>query len=96
MNQHDENRRTTLRGVLAAGVGMGLALAGAGNARAEAPKLAKAAVKYVDNAAPEGKECDDCSQFVEASGGGAATCRIVEGAISPKGHCIAFSPTAKR
>jgi hypothetical protein len=45
----------------------------------------------------EGKDCDDCSQFVPgATPDAPGTCRIVEGAISPHGHCIAFTPKARR
>jgi hypothetical protein len=61
--------------------------------RADAAKLAKSAVQYVDIGAVAGKDCDDCSQFVPGAAPDAAgSCRIVEGAISPHGHCIAFTP----
>ncbi|WP_176256789.1 high-potential iron-sulfur protein [Derxia lacustris] len=94
-SSHDEGRRKALRAGVTAAAGLGLALL-ATRAGAQAPKLDKAAVKYMDASAVEGKECDDCSQFVEGTGGAAGSCRIVAGAISPKGHCIAFSPKPRR
>ena len=60
---------------------------------ANAKKLDPAAVQYVDVGASPGKDCDDCLQFVPGpKADGPGTCRIVEGSISPHGHCIAFSP----
>jgi hypothetical protein len=84
--------------LVAGGVGVGFAvLAMPRQAQAAAAKLAKAAVRYTDAGTAAGKDCDDCSQFVPgASATDAATCRIVEGTISPHGHCIAFTPKAKR
>ena len=56
-------------------------------------KLAKAAVSYVDVGTVPGKDCDDCLQFVPGADAKAVgTCRIVDGPISPHGHCIAFTP----
>lgn len=41
----------------------------------------------------EGKRCADCVQFVSpAAGHATGGCRIVGGAISPDGWCMAFSP----
>lgn len=58
--------------------------------------LAKADVQYTDKGKDSGKDCDDCSQYIESkSGKGLGTCKIVEGAINPKGHCIAFTPKPK-
>jgi hypothetical protein len=57
-----------------------------------AAKLAKDAVSYVDLGTVRGKDCDDCAQFVPGADAKAlGTCRIVEGPISPHGHCIAFT-----
>jgi len=56
-------------------------------------KLDRAAVQYVDVGRSPGKDCDDCVQFIPgAKADGPGTCKIVEGPISPHGHCIAFSP----
>jgi hypothetical protein len=61
----------------------------------QAAKLAKAAVSYVDVGTAPGKDCDDCVQFVPGADAKAmGTCRIVDGPISPHGHCIAFTPKA--
>ena len=58
-------------------------------------KLAKAAVSYVDAGTVPGKDCDDCTQFVPGADANAVgSCRIVDGPISPRGHCIAFTPKA--
>jgi hypothetical protein len=60
---------------------------------AQAKKLDRAAVQYVDRGKDPGKDCDDCAQFVPGPDPTAmGTCRIVEGPISPHGHCIAFTP----
>ena len=65
-------------------------------ARAQAAKLAKDAVKYVDKGDAPGKDCDDCMHYLApANAREPATCKIVEGPISPHGHCIAFTPKAK-
>lgn len=62
---------------------------------AQAKKLDRAAVQYVDRGKDPGKDCDDCAQFVPgATPTAMGTCRIVEGPISPHGHCIAFTPKA--
>ena len=63
----------------------------------QAAKLAKAAVSYVDVGTAPGKDCDDCVQFVPGADAKAmGACRIVDGPISPHGHCIAFTPKAGR
>ena len=59
---------------------------------APAKKLHKADVQYVDRSPAEGRDCDDCLHFVPGrSADAAGTCRIVEGPISPHGHCAAFT-----
>jgi High potential iron-sulfur protein len=67
------------------------------SARAAQAKLAKSAVQYVDAGKDEGKDCDDCAQFVPGkSATDNGTCKIVEGVINPHGHCIAFTPKPKK
>jgi hypothetical protein len=62
---------------------------------AQAKKLDRSAVQYVDQGKDPGKDCDDCAQFVPGPNPRAmGTCRIVEGPISPHGHCLAFTPKA--
>jgi hypothetical protein len=91
------SRRSALRRGFGAATWIALVTV-AGTRRADAAdKLAKAAVQYTDVGGIEGKDCDDCSQFVPgATPDAPGTCRIVEGAISPHGHCIAFTPKARR
>jgi hypothetical protein len=49
--------------------------------------------EYTDTGNVPGKDCDDCSQYVPGpTPKDAPTCKLVEGAISAHGHCIAFSP----
>ena len=61
------------------------------------PKLAKSAVRYVDAGKEEGKECDDCIQFIPGKTPNVMeTCKVVEGEISPHGQGIAFTPKPKK
>ena len=84
-------RRCALRRTAAIGLGASVAWI-ATPALAQA-RLAKDAVKYVDKGDVPGKDCDDCVQFVAPPRPkDSASCRIVEGPISPYGHCIAFTP----
>jgi hypothetical protein len=67
-----------------------------GYPRAAPAKLAPAAVKYVAAGAVAGKACIECSQFIAgATVRELGSCKIVDGAIDPRGHCIAFSPKTK-
>ena len=91
------SRRRAIRCGLAAAVGIQIIAFTEQQAWAAEAKLAKAAVKYTDVSADEGKDCDDCSQFVSgATANGPGSCKIVDGDINPHGHCIAFSPKPKR
>ena len=94
-NQADGmTRRGALR--LGAALGVGATAAWVTPTSAQTGKLAKDAVKYVDKGDAPGKDCDDCMHYIaSASARDAATCRIVDGPISPHGHCIAFTPKAK-
>jgi hypothetical protein len=86
-------RRETLKRGLDAAAGLAVVMV-AGRAFAQpAAKLSKESVQYTDSGNTGGKDCDDCSQYLQARSADApATCKIVEGPISPHGHCIAFSP----
>ncbi|MBW8758163.1 MAG: hypothetical protein JF586_11195 [Burkholderiales bacterium] len=87
-------RRHALRHTAALGVGAAVAWLAATPVAAQA-KLAKDAVKYVDKGDVPGKDCDDCRHYLApAKADGPASCRLVEGAISPHGHCAAFTPRA--
>lgn len=86
------SRRCALRRGAALGLGAAILWPAAAPVRAQA-KLAKDAVKYVDRGDVAGKDCDDCMHYLApAKPHEPAGCRIVEGPISPHGHCIAFTP----
>ena len=91
------SRRSIVKGGVYALAGIAIAsLTRTGTSAAET-KLAKAAVQYVDAGKEEGKDCDDCIQFIPGKTPKAmGTCKIVEGDINPHGHCIAFAPKPKR
>jgi|GEM_PF-271168 len=90
-------RRDALGRGLIAIAGIALAGVSARQARAQQPKLAQSAVQYVERYAVEGKDCDDCMHYIDGPTRNApGTCKIVEGAISPHGHCIAFVPKPPR
>lgn len=57
-------------------------------------KASKAAMQY--RTTPNGKqECSNCLQFIPGKSATAdGTCKVVEGAISPHGYCIAYAPKA--
>jgi hypothetical protein len=55
---------------------------------AKAALLAQAAVHY--QATPkDGKQCSDCSHFVEPN-----ACKLVAGDIAPAGYCVLFAKKA--
>ena len=88
-------RRVALQRGLGLVAGPAIAWLMPGDVCGQGARLAKAAVSYVDSGAPPGKDCDDCTQFVPGADAKAmGTCRIVDGPISPHGHCIAFTPKA--
>jgi hypothetical protein len=89
-------RRAALRRTSALGLGAAVVWLASPPARAQAAKLAKDAVKYVDKGDTPGKDCDDCMHYLApANAREPATCKIVEGPISPHGHCLAFTPRPK-
>ena len=90
------SRRSIVKGGVYALAGIAIASLARPGAAAET-KLAKAAVQYVDAGKEEGKDCDDCIQFIPGKTPKAmGTCKIVEGDINPHGHCIAFTPKPKK
>lgn len=90
------SRRAALQRTAAVGLGATIVWLAGSPARAQAGKLAKDAVKYVDKGDASGKDCDDCMHYLAPANANApASCKIVEGPISPHGHCIAFTPQAK-
>ena len=90
------SRRVALQRGVAAAVGVAMVWVGSRKALAADRKLAKSAVQYTDGGAPKGMDCDDCIQFIPGkTAKDVATCKVVEGDISPHGHCLAFSPKPK-
>lgn len=84
------SRRSVLKGVALLA---GIALAGRMGASREAlaqQKASKTTMKYQDT--PSGnRQCSNCSQFVPGKSATAdGTCKVVEGAVSPRGYCIAW------
>jgi len=84
MNDCKVSRRSVLRGVaLLAGAALTASVVQSNDALAQA-KASKEAMKYQDK--PSGdKQCSNCLQFVAPNG-----CKVVEGAVSPSGYCIAW------
>jgi len=58
--------------------------------RAWAAKVPKAALRYQERP-KDGQQCADCVEFVPPVDMPEGRCRIVEGAISPHGWCMAFT-----
>ncbi|MHB8454445.1 MAG: high-potential iron-sulfur protein [Acidiferrobacterales bacterium] len=85
------SRRSLLKGAaLLAGVVAVPALVA--SKEALAAKASKASMQYRDK--PNGtQECSTCMQFMPGKSAKAnGTCKVVEGAISPHGYCIAWAP----
>ena len=85
---HKLERKLSRRSILrSAALMAGVACAGTLAARNEAlaqQKASKAAMKYQDK--PNGSmKCSNCLQFEPP-----ASCKVVEGTISPEGYCIAW------
>ena len=89
-------RRDALLGGLGAIAAVAMVWIAPRSALAAPGKVSKAAVQYTDTGNVAGKDCDDCSQFLPGkTAKDPGTCKIVEGDISPHGHCIAFTPKSK-
>jgi hypothetical protein len=95
-SNHEPSRRQALHRSLGTIAGIAIVSVAGRSALAAPAKLAKSAVQYVDAGQDEGKDCDDCSQFIPGrTAKDLGTCKIVEGNINPHGHCIAFTPKPK-
>lgn len=89
---HQHNRHFSRRAVLKGAALLAVATA-AGTTEALAQgKASKASMQYRDS--PNGKqECSNCMQFIPGKTPKAkGSCKIVAGAISPSGWCIAYTP----
>jgi hypothetical protein len=59
----------------------------------EADVRMRTTLEYFDLASDPKKACTECRQFVPAPQGNACgTCKLVRGAIHPKGTCKVFAP----
>jgi hypothetical protein len=89
-------RRDALRGGLGAIAAVAMVWIAPLSVLAASDKVSKAAVQYTDTGNVAGKDCDDCGLFLPGkSVKDPGTCKIVEGEISPHGHCLAFTPKPK-
>lgn len=91
-NPFDASRRNLIRQGLLAGVGAFAAGALLRAQPARAEKAGKAAMLYQDT--PHGTQtCLNCIQYVPGTTPDApGTCKVVEGSVSPKGWCVAYTP----
>jgi hypothetical protein len=82
------SRREFVRGIVILPALAGLLVAGTAPAQA---KGSQAQFKYQTK--PNGKmKCSNCSLFIPGKTATAnGTCKVVDGAISPNGYCIAYS-----
>jgi hypothetical protein len=93
MDNNQLSRRSVIKSGIRALAGIAIVLLSVTKTLAAETKLAKSAVQYEDVGKRQGADCDDCVQFIPGTATNAmGTCKIVEGAISPHGHCIAFTP----
>ncbi len=87
------SRRALIKGSFRALAAIAVVSLAANKAMAAETKLAKSVVQYEEVGKKKGADCDDCVQFIPGKTANAlGTCQIVEGEISPHGHCIAFTP----
>jgi len=94
LNSKKVTRRSFLKGAaLLASIAVVPAAITSKDASAAA-KATQAAMQYQEH--PKGKlECSNCIQFIPGKTAKAkGTCKVVEGAISPQGYCIAYAPKA--
>jgi hypothetical protein len=82
------SRRGVIRGAaILTGAGAAVAAGfGQGAASAQAAKVSQSAAKY--QSTPKAKaQCNNCGSFIAP-----ASCKLVEGSISPSGWCSLYSP----
>jgi len=86
MHRLDLSRRRLLSGGVFLAAGGALLGASSANTARAASKMAQAAVNYRPK--PQGRaQCDNCAQWAAP-----ASCKIVDGAISPSGWCAVYAP----
>ena len=97
-DQHNQlSRRALFKSGIRAVAGIAIVSLTVTKTLAAETKLAKSLVQYEDVGKQKGADCDDCVQFIPGKTANAlGTCKIVEGEISPHGHCIAFTPKPRK
>ncbi len=89
---HKMTRKEALAGLVVMPALAGLLAAGT-TAIAEA-KGSQKQFQYQDKP-KDGKQCSGCSLFIPGKTAAAnGQCKVVAGAISPKGWCVAYTPKA--
>ena len=85
---NETTRRTSLRGMLAIGVGAAAAMVSPAQASMmmAQEKIAQEAVQY-QKTPKDGAQCNKCVNWVDPN-----ACKIVAGTIEPQGWCVAFAP----
>ena len=98
MSTQDPERRTVLRGVLAAGCALWIPMVATAerssgttqkSSGTQSGKISKAQAKYQDQ--PKGdQQCSNCTHFIAES----STCKVVEGKVSPNGWSMLWAKKA--
>jgi hypothetical protein len=100
MNSHEPVPVPSRRTLMKQGVGLGIGVmlvSFAREALSDTKKVSKEAVGYSESVRMPGQDCDDCANYIAAaSRQESPTCKLVEGPISPHGHCRAFMPATKK
>ena len=97
---HAQSHKLSRRMLIKSGVGSlaGIAIVTLTGSRAYSAdkKVDKATLHYTDSSKLKDQDCDDCIHFIPGKSEKApGTCKIVEGAINPHGHCDAFAAKGK-
>ena len=91
------SRRVALDRAIRALAGIAVVCLAVPKTLAAEEKLAKSVVQYEDAGKQKDADCDDCAQFIPGKTRDAlGTYKIVEGEISPHGHCLAFTPKRRK
>jgi hypothetical protein len=88
MRDFSERSQVSRRTVLIVGAGAAPFLARMTRRANAAAKVPQSAVHYQPSP-KNGQDCDDCANFVSPSG-----CKLVDGAVSPKGWCRLWAKKA--
>jgi High potential iron-sulfur protein len=87
-DSNDQTRRGFISGIVVLPALAGMLLAQTATAEA---KGSKTQFKY-QTTPNNGKKCSTCNLFIPGGSASAnGTCKVVDGSISPKGWCIAYS-----